>query len=86
MSVIVGSVVVVEIARKSFGGTRNLGELTRQELLLLHWPWNPPHPAKKSSVSGMLRKEDGDEVALSFSLRVHASIDHDAATNPQTSL
>ncbi len=71
---------------KVFGGTRNLGDLTRQELLLLQWAWNPPHPAKKSSASGMLQKEeDGDEVALSFSLRVHASIDHDAATNPQTS-
>ncbi len=31
------------------------------------------------------KEEDGDEVALSFSLRVHALIDHDAATNPQTS-
>jgi hypothetical protein len=46
---------VVGIARKSLGGTRNLGEpTTRQELLLLQWPWSPPHPANKSSVSGML--------------------------------
>jgi hypothetical protein len=70
---------VVGIARKSLGGTRNLGEpTTRQELLLLQWPWSPPHPANKSSASGMLptgrKKMVMKLLFLSLSAYMHWSI------------